>query len=109
MSLAVITGSAGLIGSEASRFFARAGMKVVGVDNDLRKVFFGEEASTDWNRRRLEQELGAAYEHVSMDIRDGEGISRLLARFGRDISLRSIRRPNLRTTGRRGIRRWIFR
>jgi CDP-paratose 2-epimerase len=87
MSLAVITGSAGLIGSEASRFFARAGMKVVGVDNDLRKVFFGDEASTDWNRRRLEQELGAAYEHVSMDIRDGEGISRLLARFGRDISL----------------------
>lgn len=87
MSVAIITGSAGLIGSEASRFFSRKGLKVVGVDNDMRKVFFGDEASTDWNRRRLEGELGAGYEHAATDIRDFEGVSRLFERFGKDISL----------------------
>ena len=50
MSVAVITGSAGLIGSEASAFFAGMGLDVVGIDNDMRKTFFGEEASTSWNR-----------------------------------------------------------
>ncbi len=46
MSIAIVTGSAGLIGSEAARFFARLGMDVVGIDNDLRSHFFGEAAST---------------------------------------------------------------
>ena len=50
MSVAIITGSAGLIGSEAVRHFVRQGLEVVGVDNDMRKFFFGAEASTDWNR-----------------------------------------------------------
>ena len=50
MGVAIITGSAGLIGSEAVRFFSSLGMKIVGIDNDMRKFFFGEEASTKWNR-----------------------------------------------------------
>ncbi|MEO8494726.1 MAG: NAD-dependent epimerase/dehydratase family protein, partial [Planctomycetota bacterium] len=53
MSVAVITGSAGLIGSEAVRHFANAGLDVVGIDNDMRSRFFGEEASTAWQRRQL--------------------------------------------------------
>ena len=44
MSVAIITGSAGLIGSEATRHFAEQGLDVVGIDNDMRKHFFGEEA-----------------------------------------------------------------
>ena len=58
MSVAVITGSAGLIGSEASIFFADLGLDIVGIDNDLRKTFFGDDASTSWNRERLEEQLG---------------------------------------------------
>src|SRR5690606_12699519 len=54
MSVAIVTGSAGLIGSEASRFFAGEGFGVVGIDNDMRREFFGDEASTHWNRQRLE-------------------------------------------------------
>ena len=50
MSVAVITGSAGLIGSEATRYFAGHGMDVVGIDNDMRRRFFGDEASTRWQR-----------------------------------------------------------
>ena len=57
MSLAIITGSAGLIGSEASKHFAEQGLDVIGIDNDMRKVFFGDEASTAWNRQKLEQGL----------------------------------------------------
>ena len=55
MSVAIITGSAGLIGSEASMFFAKQGLDVVGIDNDMRRVFFGEDASTTWNRQRLQK------------------------------------------------------
>ena len=46
MAVAVISGSAGLIGAEAARFFAAKGLDVVGIDNDMRRQFFGEEAST---------------------------------------------------------------
>ena len=46
MAVAIITGSAGLIGAEAARFFASKGLDIVGIDNDMRQVFFGEEAST---------------------------------------------------------------
>jgi CDP-paratose 2-epimerase len=86
MSVAIITGSAGLIGSEAVRFFGSLGMHVVGIDNDMRKFFFGDEASTEWNRQRLEQEV-EKYEHYDVDIRDYAKIVEIFDRFGRDISL----------------------
>ena len=87
MAIALITGSAGLVGSEAARHFAHAGLDIVGVDNDLRSTFFGKEASTGWQRSRLEQELGPAYRHVSADIRDTDAMNGLFRRFGPDIAL----------------------
>jgi CDP-paratose 2-epimerase len=86
MSIALITGSAGLIGSEAVRFFSGLGMHVVGIDNDMRKFFFGEEASTTWNRKRLETEV-ANYEHYDVDIRDYSKIEEIFQKYGKDISL----------------------
>jgi CDP-paratose 2-epimerase len=86
MSVAIITGSAGLIGSEAVRFFASLGMHVVGIDNDMRKFFFGEEASTEWNRKCLEAEV-EKYEHYDVDIRDYSRIREIFERFGKEISL----------------------
>ena len=83
MSVAVITGSAGLIGSEATRYFGAAGMDVVGVDNDMRRVFFGEEASTAHNVRDLQNELGGRYAHHSLDIRDRAAVDALFARHGK--------------------------
>lgn len=53
MAVVVITGSAGLIGAEAARFFAAKGLDVVGIDNDMRSEFFGAEASTTWSLQRL--------------------------------------------------------
>ncbi len=86
MIVAIITGSAGLIGSEAVRFFSSIGMTVVGIDNDMRKVFFGDEASTSWNRARLENDL-PGYIHENFDIRDYGEVEKLFKRYGNDISL----------------------
>ena len=87
MNIAVITGSAGLIGSEAARHFAALGLEVVGIDNDMRRAFFGDEASTAWQRRRLEKDLAGRYCHHDIDIRDREGVERLFRWLGRSICL----------------------
>ena len=87
MSVCLITGAAGLIGSEAAGWFAGLGMDVVGVDNDMRASFFGAEASTHWNRERLERELGTRYTHHSIDIRDEQGLASLFKTYGSRIAL----------------------
>ena len=87
MSIAVITGSAGLIGSEATSFFANLGFEVVGIENDMRREFFGDEASTSWNQQRLKEQLGSRYRHVNFDIRDREQIERLFSDLGSDVEL----------------------
>lgn len=87
MSVAVITGSAGLIGSEAAKYFAAKGMQVVGIDNDMRAALFGPEASTRWLSADLQQALGSAYEHHSLDIRDTAAVSALFQKYGAAIEL----------------------
>src|SRR5215471_21736782 len=86
MSIALITGSAGLIGSQAVRHFAARGLHVVGIDNDMRKYFFGPEASTEWMRKHLEATL-KNYQHYSIDIRDQASIFEVFRHCGHDISL----------------------
>jgi CDP-paratose 2-epimerase len=87
MSVVVVTGSAGLIGSEAVRHFAKQGLDVVGIDNDMRRKFFGDEASTAWQRRRLQRELRGHYRHLNADIRDAARMDRLFLRYGTDVKL----------------------
>jgi CDP-paratose 2-epimerase len=86
MKTAIITGSAGLIGAEACRFFSEKGYRIIGVDNDMRKEFFGAEASTDWQRRELEAQL-TDYKHYPLDIRDIAGIEKLFADYSSDIEI----------------------
>jgi CDP-paratose 2-epimerase len=81
MSLVVVTGSGGLVGSEAARLFAERGWDVVGIDNDMRRTFFGPEASTAANRARLETDL-PGYRHASIDIRDRAALEGLFAELG---------------------------
>ena len=83
MSVALITGSSGLIGSEAAVFFGELGYDVVGIDNDMRKAFFGPDGSTGWNRTRVEQALGSRYVHEGIDIR---GFADRLALFKLGVS-----------------------
>jgi CDP-paratose 2-epimerase len=86
MSIAIITGSAGLVGSEAVVYFSNLGLNVVGIDNGMRADFFGPEASTSWVRDRLCNQV-PGYVHQDVDIRDQGAISRIFARYGHDISL----------------------
>jgi CDP-paratose 2-epimerase len=86
MAIAIITGSCGLIGSESVDFFCKQGFDVVGIDNNLRKKFFGPDGSVEWNRRRL-QKKHKSYLHHSLDIRDREGIGKLFKKYSRDCCL----------------------
>ena len=86
-NVALITGASGLIGSEAAVFFGGLGYDVVGVDNDMRSVFFGPDGSTQWNRGRVEKVLGAGYVHHNLDIRDRDAILALFRRYGKAIGL----------------------
>jgi CDP-paratose 2-epimerase len=86
MDVVVVTGSAGLIGSESTRFFCDRGFRVVGIDNDMRSKLFGSDASTAWNRDRLLERF-PNYAHHDIDIRDAEAVRRVFAEYGSDIKL----------------------
>jgi len=86
MRAAIVTGSAGLIGSESVRFFADKGFRIFGIDNDMRKYFFGEEASTDWSRKHLEETI-PQYIHISADIRNTTEIDRIFAEIGKKVNV----------------------
>ncbi len=77
-STILITGSSGLIGSEAVGYFAGRGYRVVGVDNNARKDFFGPQGDTEPTRQRLLRSV-SNFEHVDLDIRDQDGVMRLLS------------------------------
>jgi CDP-paratose 2-epimerase len=89
----IVTGSAGLIGSEAVSFFCERGHSVIGVDNDMRRVFFGREASTDWNRARLEDEF-ESYRHLSIDIRDRDPFDRLFRDSDVELVIHAAAQPS---------------
>ena len=87
MSTVIVTGSAGLIGSESVRFFAQKGFNIVGIDNDMRAAFFGESASTVWNRELLKEKYGDRYQHYDTDIRDRAKMESLFQEYSDDIVL----------------------
>jgi CDP-paratose 2-epimerase len=86
MPVAVVTGATGLIGAEAVAFFAREGLDVVGIDNDMRRYFFGDEGSTAWRRAALQRDV-PRYRHVDADIRDEAAMARVFAHYGRSIAV----------------------
>ena len=86
MSIAVITGSAGLIGSETCKRFAAEGFDIVGIDNDMRAEFFGAEASTAGTRAKLEKSL-RGYRHHTIDIRDADSVNGLFRSLGADAKI----------------------
>lgn len=87
MAVVVITGSAGLIGSEASEFYAGLNYLVVGIDNDMRQSFFGEDGTTRWNQKRLEEKLGKNYVHYDIDIRDTHHLTEIFDKYKDEIGL----------------------
>lgn len=86
MSVALVTGAGGLIGSEATRYLAAQGMDVVGIDNDMRSRFFGAEASTANSVAALKRSLRGRYRHHDVDIRDRETVADIVKGLGTDLS-----------------------
>ena len=70
MKTVIVTGSCGLIGNEACYFFKNLGFRIVGIDNDMRKYFFGDKSSTSEKKDKTQKDLGDAYFHYDSDIRD---------------------------------------
>ena len=86
MSIAIITGSSGLIGSEATKFFHELGFKVIGVDNNMREYFFGQDGSVDWNTESLKKQL-PNFTHYATDIRNENAIRDIFRKYGKNISV----------------------
>jgi len=86
MKICLITGSSGLIGSESVAFFADKFDKIIGIDNNMREVFFGANASTEWNTKKLIKEVDN-FEHHDIDIRDIKALENLFSKYKSDIKL----------------------
>lgn len=93
MRSVLITGSSGLIGSEAVEYFDRQGHRVIGVDNNMRRVFFGEPGDTRWNLHRL-QRVTKNFAHRDVDIRDREAIFALFKENRFDAILHCAAQPS---------------
>ena len=86
MSVVLITGSCGLIGSQTAGFFAEKGFDIAGIDNDMRKYFFGKDGSIVGNKKRLLKKY-KNYKHFDADIRDDGRIDKIFRKFSKDILL----------------------
>lgn len=86
MQTAIVTGSAGLIGAESVRFLSKKGFRVIGIDNNLRQYFFGQDGSTIWSRDTLIKEY-KDYVHCNIDIRDFSALEKVFKEYSSDIKL----------------------
>ncbi|MFZ0042348.1 MAG: NAD-dependent epimerase/dehydratase family protein [Solirubrobacteraceae bacterium] len=87
MPIAIVTGSGGLIGSEAVAYFVRAGYEILGFENDMRARFFGASASTAANTDRLVRAFAGSFRSLEIDIRDVDRVDGVFAEFGTAIEL----------------------
>ena len=86
MSIALITGSCGLVGSESVEFFAKKGFDVVGIDNNLRELFFGKDGSTIWQRDKLKKS-NKKYTHFNTDIRNYNNLEKIFKKYKKNIKI----------------------
>ena len=86
MPKVIITGSIGLVGSEAVNFFSKKGFEVIGIDNNLRKFFFGNDGSTSWLKKKIIKE-NPRYKHFNVDIRNYQSLEKIFKIYKKNISL----------------------
>ena len=86
MSVAIITGSCGLVGSESSIFFSEKGFDIVGIDNNSRKFFFGKDGDISWVKTRLKKNL-KNYIHSGVDIRNYKNLEKIFKKLKKKIKI----------------------
>ncbi|WP_129630701.1 NAD-dependent epimerase/dehydratase family protein [Candidatus Oscillochloris fontis] len=89
----LITGSSGLIGSEAVTYFDQRGWDVHGVDNNMRRDFFGPDGDTTWNLERL-RHATRHFTHHNQDIRDRAAMLKLMAELHPDLIIHCASQPS---------------
>jgi len=93
MKRVLVTGSSGLIGSEAVTFFDRLGWTVHGLDNNMRRDFFGPDGDTTWNLKRL-QSATRSFTHHERDVRDRQGVADLVRTVTPDLIIHCAAQPS---------------
>ena len=86
MKIALITGSCGLVGSESAIFFSKKGFKIIGIDNNARKFFFGKDGDISWVRSKLKSNL-KNYSHLNTDIRNFKGLEKIFKKYKKYIKI----------------------
>lgn len=90
----LVTGSGGLVGSETVRFYCNKGYNVIGIDNDMRKYFFGDGASTSWNVEILKKSFPNHYTHYNTDIRDFKKIEKIFKKYCFELVIHTASQPS---------------
>jgi len=93
MKRVLVTGSSGLIGSEAAAFFDHRGWEVHGVDNNMRRDFFGPDGDTSWNLARL-RGVTTHFTHYPLDIRDRAAMADLVGRLRPALVIHAAAQPS---------------
>ena len=86
MSLVLITGSCGLVGSEAAIFFSKKGFEILGVDNNARRFFFGPDGDISWIKKSLKKKI-KNYNHYNIDIRNYNSLKKIFSKYRNQIKL----------------------
>ena len=86
MKIALITGSCGLVGSESSIFFSKKNFKIIGIDNNARKFFFGKDGDITWVKNKLKSNL-KNYSHFNTDIRNFKSLKKIFKKYKKNIKL----------------------
>ena len=86
MNIALITGSCGLVGSESSIFFAKKGFKIIGIDNNTRKFFFGKDGDISWIKKKLKKNI-KNYTHFNIDIRNLRFLEKIFKKYKKNIKV----------------------
>ena len=86
MSVALITGSCGLVGSESVKFFSKKGFDVIGIDNNSRKFFFGKDGDISWIKKELIKEV-KNYKHFNVDIRNYNNLKKIFKKYKKSIKI----------------------